>query len=110
MEQEHPRFGFIITKAVGNAPTRNRLRRRLKAICAEALKLGVTRKDIVFRVQALAGKTGFQALRKETLEHLLSLGVLQGVSVSQDVATDNAPNGLKHSNAREHAVHSVEKE
>ncbi|TQL46544.1 ribonuclease P protein component [Homoserinimonas aerilata] len=29
------RFGFIVSKAVGNAVVRNRVRRRLKAICSE---------------------------------------------------------------------------
>lgn len=33
-----PRFGFTITKKIGNAVTRNRIRRRLKAAFAADLK------------------------------------------------------------------------
>jgi ribonuclease P protein component len=33
-----PRFGFTITKKIGNAVTRNRIRRRLKAAFAEEAK------------------------------------------------------------------------
>lgn len=31
-----PRFGFTVTKALGSAVTRNRIRRRLKAACRDA--------------------------------------------------------------------------
>ncbi|MEO1206829.1 MAG: ribonuclease P protein component [Pseudomonadota bacterium] len=34
-----PRFGFTITKKIGNAVTRNRIRRRLKSAIAEILPL-----------------------------------------------------------------------
>jgi ribonuclease P protein component len=47
------RFGFIVSKAVGNAVTRNRVRRRLKAACFELLKDLEPGSDIV--VRALPG-------------------------------------------------------
>jgi len=34
-EDRAPRFGFIVSKQVGTAVTRNTVRRRLKAVCAE---------------------------------------------------------------------------
>ena len=36
-ESRAARFGFIISKQVGTAVVRNTVRRRLKAVCAEAL-------------------------------------------------------------------------
>lgn len=36
-ENRAARFGFIISKQVGTAVVRNTVRRRLKAVCAEAL-------------------------------------------------------------------------
>uniref|UniRef100_UPI003A87AE1F ribonuclease P protein component n=1 Tax=Leucobacter sp. BZR 635 TaxID=3378705 RepID=UPI003A87AE1F len=47
--QEAPRFGYIISKAVGNAVTRNLVRRRMKSISDEFIRDGVTGVDVVFR-------------------------------------------------------------
>lgn len=43
------RFGFIISKQVGNAVVRNSVRRRLKAVCAEALPGVPEGTDVVIR-------------------------------------------------------------
>ncbi|MCK2035027.1 ribonuclease P protein component [Microbacterium sp. SSW1-49] len=43
------RFGFIISKQVGNAVVRNSVRRRLKAVCAEALPRVPEGTDVVIR-------------------------------------------------------------
>jgi ribonuclease P protein component len=51
-----PRFGFTITKKIGNAVTRNRIRRRLKAAFAAETKsanLGPCDYVIVARLAAL---------------------------------------------------------
>ena len=51
-----PRFGFTITKKMGNAVTRNRIRRRLKAAFAaesRSAKLGACDYVIVARQAAL---------------------------------------------------------
>ncbi|HML31140.1 MAG TPA: ribonuclease P protein component [Hyphomicrobium sp.] len=51
-----PRFGFTITKKIGNAVTRNRIRRRLKAAFASELrdaKLGPCDYVVVARHAAL---------------------------------------------------------
>ncbi len=37
---EVPRFGFTVTKKLGNAVTRNRIRRRLKAAISELAPIG----------------------------------------------------------------------
>jgi ribonuclease P protein component len=43
------RFGFIVSKAVGNAVTRNLVRRRLRAIAHELLPTVGTGTDVVIR-------------------------------------------------------------
>ncbi|WP_460801878.1 ribonuclease P protein component [Microbacterium sp. GXF6406] len=48
-ETREPRFGFIISKQVGNAVVRNTVRRRLKAVCAEALLSVPEGTDVVIR-------------------------------------------------------------
>ncbi|MBC9926984.1 MULTISPECIES: ribonuclease P protein component [unclassified Leucobacter] len=48
--EDPARFGYIVTKAVGNAVTRNLLRRRLKGITEALLHDGLTGVDVVFRV------------------------------------------------------------
>jgi ribonuclease P protein component len=48
-ESTAARFGFIISKQVGNAVVRNSVRRRLKAVCAEALPRVPEGTDVVIR-------------------------------------------------------------
>lgn len=43
------RFGFIVTKAVGNAVTRNTVRRRLRAVCRELVPVVPEGIDVVIR-------------------------------------------------------------
>ena len=64
-ESEGPsRFGFIVTKAIGNAVTRNRIRRRLRAVSRDLLpELGPGR-DIVIR--ALPGSPGVDWVSLQT--------------------------------------------
>jgi ribonuclease P protein component len=52
-EGEPVRFGFIISRAVGGAVERNRLRRRLRAVGREVVDAGRSGEDIV--VRALPG-------------------------------------------------------
>jgi len=59
-----PRFGFIVSKAVGGAVTRNTVRRRLKAVCAELV--GELRAaDIVIRALPSSAQADFAGLRTE---------------------------------------------
>lgn len=46
---EPSRFGFIVTKAVGGAVTRNVVRRRLRAVCRDILPTVSTGADVVIR-------------------------------------------------------------
>jgi ribonuclease P protein component len=48
-ESRAARFGFIISKQVGGAVVRNTVRRRLKAVCAEALSRVPQGTDVVIR-------------------------------------------------------------
>ena len=57
------RFGFVSSKAVGNAPTRNRVRRQLREIAREVMTepLG----DVVIRALPGAADAGWDNLRTE---------------------------------------------
>lgn len=60
------RFGFIVSKAVGNAVTRNLVRRRMKSIVEQRLAAGFTGADVVFRVLPHAARVPFNELKAET--------------------------------------------
>lgn len=57
------RFGFVASKAVGNAPTRNLVKRRLREIVREVMneQLG----DVVVRVLPAAAGADWNQLRTE---------------------------------------------
>ncbi|MCH6230512.1 ribonuclease P protein component [Microbacterium sp. CFH 31415] len=59
------RFGFIVSKQVGGAVVRNTVRRRLKALCAEALPAVRDGNDIVIRALPSAATAPFSELRDE---------------------------------------------
>ena len=62
----HPaRFGFIVSKAVGNAVVRNRVRRRLTTIIERRLQSGMTGVDVVFRALPSTADAEFSALEAE---------------------------------------------
>ena len=65
-----PRFGFIITKAVGKAVTRNLVRRRMQSICDEAVREGFSGATVVFRVFPQAAAVNYQELRHSVLKQL----------------------------------------
>jgi len=64
------RFGFIVSKKVGTAVRRNLLRRRLKAVCHEALGDGVRGVDVVVRALPGAAEVQWLELREEVLDAL----------------------------------------
>ncbi|MDR6905832.1 ribonuclease P protein component [Agromyces sp. 3263] len=64
------RFGFIVSKKVGNAVRRNLVRRRLKAVCHDALVGGVRGVDVVVRALPGAADAEFGTLRIEVLDAL----------------------------------------
>lgn len=72
---EPTRFGFIVAKTVGNAVTRNLMRRRLRSVGRELLLQHATGTDIVIR--ALPGSPD---VSWATLQSELSDGVDRGVN------------------------------
>jgi ribonuclease P protein component len=60
-----PRFGFIVSKAVGNAVTRNLIRRRLKSVCRSLLGEVDPATDVVIRALPSAGTISWAGLRDE---------------------------------------------
>lgn len=69
-EDRATRFGFIVSKQVGGAVVRNTIRRRLKAICAEALPSVQSGSDIVLRALPVAAGASFQDLRADVQRNL----------------------------------------
>ncbi len=59
------RFGFIVSKRVGSAVTRNTVRRRLKAVCARALPTVRAGADVVIRALPSAATADFHELQAE---------------------------------------------
>jgi ribonuclease P protein component len=59
------RFGFIVSKQVGNAVVRNTVRRRLKAVCADALVGVRPGMDVVIRALPSAASAEYAQLRDE---------------------------------------------
>lgn len=60
-----PRFGFIVSKAVGNAVTRNTIRRRLKAIAHANLDSVPPGTDVVIRALPSVVEAGWLILHDE---------------------------------------------
>jgi ribonuclease P protein component len=69
-----PRFGFIVSKAVGNAVTRNLIRRRLKSVARSLL--GVVALDVDIVIRALPSVTGVSWTQ---LSDEVSVAVVKGV-------------------------------
>lgn len=64
-EDRPARFGFIVSKQVGGAVVRNTVRRRLKAICAEALPSVRPGADVVIRALPSSASSDYSSLRDE---------------------------------------------
>lgn len=69
-EPRPPRFGFIVSKAVGGAVTRNTVRRRLKAICLEATPRLRPGADIVIRAFPASAEASYTDLRHDIVRGL----------------------------------------
>jgi len=82
-EPRAARFGFIVSKAVGNAVTRNTVRRRLKAICAEALPDVREGADVVIRALPSSATATYQDLRAE-VTRCLARRAARAVDASSD--------------------------
>ena len=64
-------FGFIVSKAVGNAVERNLVRRRLRSIAAETLAIRDSGSTVVVRVLPDSANLPWDALRSEISASLL---------------------------------------
>ena len=67
------RFGIVTSKAVGNAPTRNRVRRQLRAIAWEVKDARSA--DIVIRALPAAAAASWDELHSDVLKTLEKLKV-----------------------------------
>lgn len=63
--EDPARFGFIISKAVGNAVTRNLIRRRMKTVVERRIQQGITGVDVVFRALPAVTSASFEELEEE---------------------------------------------
>lgn len=62
---EPPRVGFVVSKAVGGAVTRNRVKRRLRALMARRLGHLPVGTDLVIRAQPPTATVDFDTLDTE---------------------------------------------
>ena len=83
-ESRAARFGFIISKQVGTAVVRNTVRRRLKAVCAEALPRVPEGTDVVIRALPASATADFGDLRTDVTR------CLQRFSDSASVRVEHA--------------------
>ena len=74
-EGEPTRFGFIVTKKLGGAVTRNLVRRRLRAICFEYVRQAPTGSDVVIRPLP-----GCDAVDWVSLHNEISQGIVKGTA------------------------------
>jgi len=59
------RFGFIVSRAVGGAVMRNRVKRRLRALAAERLRAGFAGADVVVRAMPGADAASYAQLEAD---------------------------------------------
>jgi ribonuclease P protein component len=67
---EPTRFGFIVSKAVGGAVTRNLVRRRLRAVTYDLLPGLVSGKDVVIRALPGCDQVDWATLHSEIADGL----------------------------------------
>lgn len=73
-ENRAARFGFIISKQVGTAVVRNTVRRRLKAVCADALARVPEGTDVVIRALPASATATYAELSADVNRCLDRLG------------------------------------
>ncbi|CAN7281198.1 ribonuclease P protein component [Microbacterium foliorum] len=73
-ESRAARFGFIISKQVGTAVVRNTVRRRLKAVCADALSRVPEGTDVVIRALPASATATYAELSADVNHCLDRLG------------------------------------
>lgn len=73
VEGNPARFGFVVTKKVGNAVMRNVVRRRLKAVARELVDGGMAGVDVVVRALPASTDTDWATLRHELRSTLMGV-------------------------------------
>jgi ribonuclease P protein component len=69
-EDSPTRFGFIVSKAVGNAVNRNRVRRRLRAVGRDLLSQIAPGHDIVIRALPGSPEVDWDTLHAEITDSI----------------------------------------
>ena len=67
------RFGFIVSKQVGGAVTRNTVKRRLRALAAQTLVENPVGYDMVVRAQAGSSTVPFEVIARDWEQLVLQL-------------------------------------
>jgi ribonuclease P protein component len=70
LDEGPAQFGFIVSRQVGSAVTRNTVRRRLKAVCAEALPFVRGGASVVIRALPSAASVDYAVLRADVVRCL----------------------------------------
>jgi ribonuclease P protein component len=83
------RFGFIVSKSVGNSETRNLVTRRFRAIGREALESRPLGRDVVIRALPGSPEVSWSNLRGEIL-NALQEGDFKNKAVERSVRGDEA--------------------
>lgn len=93
-----PRFGLIVSKAVGPAVTRHRVARRLRHVCAQFLLDVPQTSDVVIRALPGASSLSSRELHRQVRSGLKKLGYLHrvdpGAVASGAVASGSADSGV----------------
>ncbi|MFI9507529.1 ribonuclease P protein component [Nocardia sp. NPDC052566] len=80
-----PRFGLIVSKAVGSAVVRHRVARRLRHMCAQLLPELPAEADIVIRALPGAADAESEELLRQLRAGLRKLGVARTVGAGSGV-------------------------
>lgn len=65
IDQTGPRFGLVVSKAVGNAVVRHRTSRRLRHVCAKLIPEIPADTDVVVRALQASGSASSEQLEKD---------------------------------------------
>jgi ribonuclease P protein component len=87
----HPRFGLVVSKAVGPAVTRHRVARRLRHICSSVLPVVSKDVDVVLRALPGAAVATSSDLERQVVSSLRRLGALPAMNSSPPVPSESNP-------------------